>query len=108
MVSNINDAFMKFERRAEGVEMKKLVETFVDVGPLFTLLGIKDHQVIHGRRGTGKTHALTYLAESMKGGNNITVNCDLRSVGLPGPTKSPPQADSIRHLSPIESATRVR
>jgi hypothetical protein len=32
MVLNITDAFMKFERRAEGVELQKLVETFVDKG----------------------------------------------------------------------------
>ncbi len=57
MVSVINDAFLKFEKRAEGADLDKLTETFVDVGPLFTLLGLPEHQIVYGRRGTGKVIA---------------------------------------------------
>lgn len=50
-------------KRAETSERSALVETFVDSGSLLTLLSSKDHQIIYGRRGTGKTHALLYLHE---------------------------------------------
>lgn len=81
MVSPANEAFLKFERRAEGADPEKLAETFVDVGPLFTLLGITDHQLINGRRGTGKTHALLYLAETKENDGDIAIFLDLRMVG---------------------------
>jgi Cdc6-like AAA superfamily ATPase len=57
----INTAFMKLAKRAESKDRAKLVETFVDAEPLLTLLSTTDHQIIYGRRGTGKTHALLYL-----------------------------------------------
>jgi hypothetical protein len=81
MVSLINDALMKFEKRAEGGAIEKLAETFVDIGPLFTLLGGIDHQVVNGRRGTGKTHALIYLAETKRRSGDVSIFCDLRTIG---------------------------
>jgi hypothetical protein len=77
----INDAFMRIERRAERVEQATLVDTFVDVGPLFRLLQSNDHQVIYGRRGTGKTHALQYLVADRERAENIAVYTDMRSIG---------------------------
>ena len=56
--ATINRAFMQLVRRSDRLDRNRLVETFVDVGPLFTLLSSADHQIIFGRRGTGKTHAL--------------------------------------------------
>ena len=56
---------MRLSKRAESQDKSKLVQTFVDVGPLLTILSRLDHQIIYGRRGTGKTHAITYLAESV-------------------------------------------
>jgi Cdc6-like AAA superfamily ATPase len=63
MPTPINKALMRLSKRAESQDRLTLVETFVDVGPLSTLLSRNDHQVIYGRRGIGKTHALSYLAE---------------------------------------------
>ena len=59
----INLSLMRLSRRSEKVDSEALVRTFVDVGPLFNLLSIVDNQILFGRRGTGKTHALRYLAE---------------------------------------------
>lgn len=73
---------MKFQRRAEGNDARKLLETFVDVGPLMTLLSSTDHQVVYGRRGTGKTHALSYLAEQRREKHGeIPIYIDLRTIG---------------------------
>jgi len=80
----VNEAFMRILKRAEGNDPSKLVATFVDVGPLFSLLSSKDHQVIYGRRGTGKTHALTYLAEIRKDKGEPAAFIDMRTVGSSG------------------------
>ena len=84
MASRINTAFMKLTRRAEASVREKLVSTFVDVGPLFTLLSSHDHQIMYGRRGTGKTHALLYLAETLEQENGIPIYIDLRNIGSSG------------------------
>ena len=71
-------------KRAESTARENLISTFVDVGHLFTLLNTKDHQVLFGRRGTGKTHAFSYLAEQRAKIGDATVYLDLRSVGSNG------------------------
>jgi hypothetical protein len=84
MPTRINDGLMRLSKRAETQDKKRLVETFVDNGPLFTLLSREDHQVIYGRRGTGKTHALSYLAEKRQELGDCVVLLDLRTIGSTG------------------------
>src|SRR5688572_19551026 len=84
MNKEINLAFMKLSKRAEGVERATLVETFVDVGPLFTLLSSRDHQVFYGRRGTGKTHALVFLANTLSEAGDLPIYIDMRTIGSTG------------------------
>jgi hypothetical protein len=71
-------------KRAESVDPSKLVQTFVDIGPLFAMLSSNDHQIVYGRRGTGKTHALVYVAETTKKQGNIPIYVDLRNIGSSG------------------------
>ncbi len=80
----INAAFLGIQRRAESVDRQTLVQTFVDIGPLFRVLSSRDHQIVYGRRGTGKTHALLYLAEQAKKDGAIPVYVDLRYIGSSG------------------------
>jgi hypothetical protein len=84
MASPLNTALLSLPKRAESSARQKLIETFVDVGPLFSLLSVADHQVIFGRRGTGKTHALAYLGDSRDRADDATVFVDLRIVGSSG------------------------
>lgn len=84
MNEKINKLFIGFTKRAEKVDHQILVESFVDVGPLFTVLSTTDNQVLYGRRGTGKTHALVYLAESRKEEGDIPIYVDLRAIGSTG------------------------
>ncbi len=85
MASRTNHALMKLLRRAEGATNEKLlVETFVDAGPLFTLLSSQDHQILYGRRGTGKTHALIYLRSKLEEQGDAVVFGDLRTLGSSG------------------------
>lgn len=83
-MNDINNLFLKLSKRAETYDKEHLVRTFVDVGPLFTILSNKDHEILYGRRGTGKTHALAYLGDSIKKNNNIVINIDLRTIGSNG------------------------
>jgi hypothetical protein len=75
---------MQLRRRSESIDRSTLVETFVNVGPLFNMLSSHDHQIIFGRRGTGKTHALFYLAEHVSSEGDIPIYIDLRNVGSSG------------------------
>lgn len=90
MNQQINKLFISFTKRAEKVDHQTLVESFVDVGPLLTVLSTTDNQVLYGRRGTGKTHALVYLAESRKKTGDIPVYIDLRQIGSTGGIYSDP------------------
>lgn len=84
MSSVINQAIFRLVKRAEKHDTKHLVDTFVDVGPLFTLLKNPDHQIIYGRRGTGKTHALTFLLNDLNNKKYISVYIDMRNIGSNG------------------------
>ena len=80
----INTAFVGISRRAESVDRETLVKTFVDIGPLFAVLSTSDHQVVYGRRGTGKTHALLYVSEQSKTKGDVAIYIDLRFIGSSG------------------------
>jgi hypothetical protein len=97
----INNAFLRLPKRAESSDRATLVETFVDVGALFTLISSADHQVLYGRRGTGKTHAMLYLAERRTEEDDIVVYIDMRTIGSSGGL----YADSS--ISLAERATRL-
>lgn len=101
MPNDFNNALLQLPKRAESTARDILLKTFVDVGPLFALLNTKDHQVIFGRRGTGKTHALSFLAEQRSNKGDIAIYLDLRSIGSNGGIYS----DSTVTLS--ERATRL-
>jgi hypothetical protein len=81
MNEQINIALLRLTKRAETSEPHVLVNTFVDTGMLQTLLTSRDHQVIYGRRGTGKTHALLYLSETKRQTGDICVYVDMRTIG---------------------------
>lgn len=81
MNEKINVALLRLTKRAETSEPQVLVDTFVDTGMLQALLTSKDHQVIYGRRGTGKTHALLYLSETKRLAGDICVYIDMRTIG---------------------------
>jgi Cdc6-like AAA superfamily ATPase len=59
----LNRLLMRVTRRAEKSTVEYLTRTFVPVEPVPVLLESVDNQVIYGRRGTGKTHLLKYIAE---------------------------------------------
>lgn len=72
-------AIYSIARRADTVDAESLQKSFVSVGGIGLRIGSPDHQVIFGRRGTGKTHTLKYLLGSAKVWLPLYV--DLRQIG---------------------------
>jgi hypothetical protein len=79
--THFNQALLAIPRRAESVDRHTLARTFVVAGSLSAMLHSADHQVLYGRRGTGKTHALLYLADLVEHSGDIAVYLDLRTIG---------------------------
>jgi hypothetical protein len=77
-------AIMQIPRRAEQQNTETLAETFVDAGPLLASLSRPEHQVMYGRRGTGKTHALAALRSSLENRALCVISLDLRTIGSAG------------------------
>ncbi len=101
MISKTNNMILKMGKRAERQDPNNLVSTFVDVGPLFTLLSSNEHQILYGRRGTGKTHALSYLANTIRSNGDVSIEIDMNTLGSTGGIYSDPQ------LPISERATRL-
>lgn len=81
-ISNLNRALSKIPKRAEQQQAQRLRETFSDSGASVAIEAI-DHQIIYGRRGTGKTHALRYFESECLAQGDIAVFADLRTIGSP-------------------------
>lgn len=80
--SPINRLLSLIPKRAESRQARELSETFVDAGIALALESV-DHQVLFGRRGTGKTHALRYVETSVGTRGDIAIYLDLRTIGSP-------------------------
>lgn len=82
--ASINRCFMRFEDRAERITAKQVAETFVSIGPLMDLLSSKNNQIVYGRRGTGKTHALRYFQNARSLNGDIAIYIDAQNLGSNG------------------------
>lgn len=71
-------ALQDVEKRAERAhDDGHVISTYVDAGGLANALLTRDNGVIYGRRGTGKTHALRYLAETRKNEGDFVMYVDV-------------------------------
>ena len=75
---------IRLKGRAERLDPDQVVESFSSVGPLEDLLATEDHQVIFGRRGTGKTHALRFLYSTKLDEGDCSLFIDMRNLGSDG------------------------
>lgn len=99
--ANLNRCFMRFQDRAERIENKQIIETFVSVGPLLDVLANTSHQIIYGRRGVGKTHALKYFESQTGKLGDIAIYVDCQNIG------SNQSIYDDRELPIAERATRL-
>jgi hypothetical protein len=81
---HLNQALMRIPRRSESTDKATLTTTFVASGSFSALLNSTDHQILYGRRGAGKTHALLFLSELVDRTGDLAVYLDLRSIGAVG------------------------
>ena len=79
-----NLAFLRIAKRAERQDDEVLQKTFVDFGSVFTALSSVDHQIVFGRRGTGKTHLLTVLRQTKRASGELAIQIDMRNLGSAG------------------------
>jgi len=70
-------ALQEVEKRAERVNEDDVVATYVNIDALVNALIARDNGIVFGRRGTGKTHALKYLAETQRHAGNRVVYIDM-------------------------------
>jgi hypothetical protein len=79
---NIVRAVSHVLQRSERQEdLQKLLSTFVDVG-ILPILNNDNHQILYGRRGTGKTHVFKVLGSKLaENPNNTVVYIDARILG---------------------------
>lgn len=83
-LQSVHKALINLSKRAERSADEILVSNFVDAEPLFDLLSTENSQVMYGRRGTGKTHALKFLSQRVAQRGDLSIFVDLRSVGSNG------------------------
>jgi hypothetical protein len=76
-------ALQDVEKRAErSDDDQHVLNTYVEAGALVSALQAADNGILYGRRGTGKTHALRYLAESERASGNFVIYLDVdKDVG---------------------------
>lgn len=84
MMLDTNFAFLRIAKRADQQDEVVLQNTFVDFGSILTVVTSIDHQVIYGRRGTGKTHLLTKVKQTRKDAGEVAVQIDMRNLGSSG------------------------
>jgi hypothetical protein len=75
--ATVLEALQELEKRAERVREEDVIATYVGVDSLVNALGARDNGIVYGRRGTGKTHALKYLAETERAKGNSVVYIDM-------------------------------
>jgi hypothetical protein len=85
-----NLAFLKIAKRAERQDDGVLRKTFVDSGSVLAVLTSIDHQIIFGRRGTGKTHLLTVIRQAFQSKGQVAIQVDMRNLGSAGGIYSDP------------------
>lgn len=101
MALTVHDCLIRIEKRAERAGDDKLTETFVDAAPLLASVSTTDHQVIFGRRGTGKTHILKYLDDKARRSGDLSFYMDLRSVGSNGSVYNDREKTHAQRATPL-------
>ncbi|KDN22981.1 hypothetical protein [Amycolatopsis rifamycinica] len=81
---HLNQALMRIPRRAESADRSALAATYVAAGSFSAMINSADHQILFGRRGTGKTHALLHLQELLERTGDLAIYLDLRTIGSTG------------------------
>lgn len=81
---SLNEALQRITKRADDLSDNDQAQTFVSVGGLEHGLLNRDNRIIFGRRGTGKTHVLSYVRDKTREEGDFPVFIDARTIGSAG------------------------
>jgi hypothetical protein len=83
-IKDIHEILLNFEKRAENKPDEVIAETFVDAAPLVNVVSAPLNQIVFGRLGTGKTHALKYCLSKARERGEAALYLDIRTIGSNG------------------------
>jgi hypothetical protein len=75
------DMLQQISKRAEDLTKTEQAESFVAIRRIDGALKNRDSRIMFGRRGTGKTHILSYIDSHAKSTGAISCFIDLRKMG---------------------------
>ena len=75
------EMLQQISKRAEDLTPQEQAESFVAIRRIDGALKNRDSRIIFGRRGTGKTHILSYVRSHAKNNGDIPCYIDLRTLG---------------------------
>lgn len=75
------DLLQQISKRAEDLTPEEQARSFVSIRRIDGALRNRDSRIIFGRRGTGKTHILSYVASAAEKSGDIPIVIDLRTLG---------------------------
>lgn len=75
------DMLQQISKRAEDLTPQERAESFVAIRRIDGALKNRDSRIIFGRRGTGKTHILSYVRSHAQSRGEISCSIDLRIIG---------------------------
>lgn len=78
---NSVDLLQQISKRAEDLTLEEQAKSFVAIRRIDGALKSRDSRVIFGRRGTGKTHILSYFSNTATQRGDLSLLIDLRTIG---------------------------
>lgn len=75
------ELLQQISKRAEDLTPEEQANSFVAIRRINGALQSRDSRIIFGRRGTGKTHILAYIASIASSRNDFYCSVDLRTLG---------------------------
>jgi hypothetical protein len=75
------DLLQQITKRAEDLTPEEQARSFVSIRRIDGALRSRDSRIIFGRRGTGKTHIMSYLSSVASERGDIACSIDLRTLG---------------------------
>ncbi|WP_298642295.1 hypothetical protein [uncultured Tistrella sp.] len=79
--ANASSLLQQISKRAEDLTPDEQSKSFVVIDQIDGALKNRGSQIIFGRRGTGKTHILSYVAGVARGNGDVSCLIDLRTLG---------------------------
>ena len=98
---NAVDLLQQISKRAEDLTKKEQAESFVAIRRIDGALRNRDSRIIFGRRGTGKTHILSFVESQARSAGGLCCLLDMRTLG------SNNSIYSNQNLSPQVRATTL-